>query len=329
MTRAPLLLSLSILAAALLSLAVGPAPLGLKAVLGGLLDGAGTAGIIVREIRAPRTVLALLIGAILGASGAVLQGLMRNPLAEPALFGAPQTAAAAAAATIATGIVGTLSWALPVAAIAGAGLSVSLVVLVAGRRAPSAVLLLAGLAIGSLAAALTALALNLAPNPFAALEIAFWLMGSLEDRSWAHVALLAPFVGLAALIFARLTPRLRAFALGETVAESLGVNVVATRRAAVVAVALGVGASVAVAGAIGFVGLVAAHLVRGSVAHDPARAVPRAALAGALLLLLADILVRLVPATSEIKTGVATALIGAPFFIALVLSRRGRLGAAA
>src|SRR5215831_12503078 len=177
-----------------LSLMVGPAALSPKAALAGLIDGQGPAGIIVRDIRLPRTALALLIGATLGFSGAALQGLLRNPLAEPALFGAPQAAAAGASFMIAYGFAGATSFAVPFAGIAGALISIGGLVAIAGRRASLTVTLLSGLALASFASAAIALVLNLAPTPYAALEIAFWLLGSLEDRSFDHLLIAAPFL---------------------------------------------------------------------------------------------------------------------------------------
>ncbi|MFL5085525.1 MAG: FecCD family ABC transporter permease, partial [Xanthobacteraceae bacterium] len=182
------------LALMLLSLMVGPAGLSPRAALGGLINGDGPAGIIVRDIRLPRTLLAVLIGATFGLSGAALQGLLRNPLAEPALFGAPQAAAAASSFVIAFGFAGAISLAVPLAGIAGALASIGGLVAIAGRRASLTVTLLAGLALASFAGAMTALILNLAPNPYAALEIAFWLLGSLEDRSTDHLLIAAPFL---------------------------------------------------------------------------------------------------------------------------------------
>ncbi len=191
-----------------------------------------------------------------------MQGLLRNPLAAPSLFGAPQSAAFAAVATISLGLNDALSWGLPVAAIAGAFLSVFVLVAVAGRNASLLLLILSGLAISSLAGAGTALAMNLAPNPFAALEIAFWLLGSLEDRSMRHVALALPFIIPAALILYLQRGAFRALALGEEAAESLGVGVARLRLVVITGVALGVGAAVSVAGTIAFIGLVAPHLMR-------------------------------------------------------------------
>jgi iron complex transport system permease protein len=308
------------------SLGVGPVFLPPESVFDGLIGRGGeTAQIIVREIRLPRAILALLIGATLGLSGAALQGLLRNPLAAPSLFGAPAAAAFGAVTVISLGLVNTLSFALPFAAIAGALASVALLILVAGPRASLLILILAGLAISSLAAAGTALALNLAPNPFAALEIAFWLLGSLEDRSLRHVVIAAPFMLVGAVLLFRDKNAFQALTLGEEAAGSLGFNLKNVRLRVIFGVAAAVGAGVAVAGTIGFVGLVAPHLIRPFVRYDPGRLLLPASLSGAALLLSADIAVRLIPSASEIKVGVLTALIGAPFFIALIMNRRNQL----
>jgi iron complex transport system permease protein len=321
----PALLAL-VLVLALLSLAVGPVRLTPAEVIASLGAPAGDpARIIVTEIRLPRMILAVAIGAILGLSGAALQGLLRNPLAAPSLFGAPQTAAFAAVSTISLGLNDTLSWGLPVAAIAGAFFSVFLLVAVAGRNASLLLLILAGLAISALAGAGTALAMNLAPNPFAALEIAFWLLGSLEDRGMRHVTLSLPFIAVAAVILLLNRQSFRALTLGEEAAQSLGVAVARLRFVVILGVALGVGASVAVAGTIGFIGLVAPHLMRPLVGHDPARLMLPSALAGAALLTAADVAVRIIPSTTDVKVGVLTAIIGVPFFLWIILRERRSL----
>jgi len=330
MTRFPdlrlnLALVALLLALALASLAIGPAALSPHTVFDALMTGDGVPGLIVREIRLPRTLLALAIGGTLGLSGAALQGLVRNPLAEPALFGAPQAAAAAASFVIAFGFFPATSYAVPFAAIAGALVSIGGLVAIAGRRASLTVTLLAGLALASFAGAATALALNLAPNPFAAIEIAFWLLGSLQDRSSEHLYLAAPFLALGCVLMALNAPAFRALTLGEDAATSLGVNVDMVRLRVVIGVALGVGAAVAVVGAIGFVGLVAPHLVRRAVGSDPARVMLPGTLAGAALLLASDIGVRLVPGPVEIKLGVVTALIGVPFFLVMIFAERRAL----
>jgi iron complex transport system permease protein len=308
------------------SLGVGPVRLSPLAATQGLFASSSDPhAVIVREIRLPRAVLALAIGGILGLSGAAMQGLLRNPLAAPSLFGAPQSAAFAAVAAIAMGWTDTLSWGLPVAAIAGAFISVFLLLAVAGRNASLLLLILAGLAVSSLAGAGTALAMNLAPNPFAALEIAFWLLGSLEDRSMRHVLLALPFIVAAGVLLFSQRGGFRVLSLGEEAATSLGVHVDRLRAAVILGVALGVGASVAVAGSIAFIGLVAPHLMRPLVRHDPARLLLPSALAGAALLLAADIAVRIIPSTSDIKVGVLTSIIGVPFFLGMILRQRRTL----
>ena len=201
----------------------------------------------------------------------------------------------------------------------------ALVVAVAGRDGSTVVLVLAGLAIGSLAGAATSLAISLSPNPFAITEIVFWLLGSLEDRSMVHVVLAAPFLAIATALLLTTGPALRALSLGEETAASLGVDVARTRLVIVGASAVGAGASVAVAGAIGFVGLVAPHLVRPLCGYDPARTLVPATLAGAALLLAADCAVRLIPSGAEVRIGVLTALLGVPVFLWIIARRRGEL----
>jgi iron complex transport system permease protein len=311
--RLNLALAALIAALAVVSLMVGPAGLSPREAFAGLFGGDSAAAIVVREIRLPRTALALLIGATFGLAGAALQGLLRNPLAEPALFGAPQAAAVGASFVIAYGIAGATSFAVPIAGIAGALVSIGGLVAIAGRRASLTVTLLAGLALASLAGAGTALILNLAPTPYAALEIAFWLLGSLEDRSRDHVLIATPFFVASWLLLASNARAFRALTLGEDAAASLGVDIGRTRIMVVIGVALGVGAAVAIAGSIGFIGLVAPHLVRRAVGSDPARVCLPAALMGALLLTAADV---------AVKLGVVTALIGVPFFLVMIFRER-------
>ncbi|MGL5446436.1 MAG: FecCD family ABC transporter permease [Rhabdaerophilum sp.] len=310
----------------LASLAIGPVRLSFAEITKAITAPAGDAHrVILLEIRLPRAILALAIGGILGLAGAAMQGLLRNPLAAPSLFGAPQAAAFAAVSTLSLGLNDALSWGLPVAAITGAFLSVFLLIAIAGRNASLLLLILAGLAVSSLAGAGTALAMNLASNPFAALEIAFWLLGSLEDRSMRHVTLSLPFIALAMVILFAQRGAFRALTLGEEAASSLGVPVERLRFLVILGVALGVGASVAVAGTIAFIGLIAPHLMRPLVRHDPARLLLPAALTGSALLLAADIAVRLIPASSDIKVGVLTSIIGVPFFLFLIVKQRKSL----
>ncbi|WP_230532537.1 FecCD family ABC transporter permease [Microvirga roseola] len=326
-SRTPLVAGLLLLVASLslASLLIGPAPLSPALAVKALVSDQGGASIVVREIRLPRTLLALLIGWIFGLTGAGLQGLLRNPLADTAVFGAPQAAAFGAVLVLYSGLVGALSWALPFAAIVGALLSIALVVLVAGRRATVVVLVLSGLAVGGLAGAGTSLAISLSPNPFAVTEIVFWLLGSLEDRSRTHVVLALPFILIASGLVLAAAPGLRALALGEETARSLGTDVTRLRLLIVAGAAIGTGASVAVAGTIGFIGLVAPHLVRPFVGYDPARTLVPAGLVGAALLLAADCAVRLIPSGTEVKIGVLTAILGVPFFLWVIARRKAEL----
>ena len=311
---------------ALVSLGIGPVWLSPSSVIDALFGGGSDVQqVIVREIRLPRTILGLAIGAILGLSGAALQGLLRNPLASPSLFGAPQSAAFGAVLVIAFGLADVRSWALPVAAIAMAFISVFVLLAIAGRNAGLLILILAGLAISSLAGAATALVMNLSSNPYVVLEIAFWLLGSLEDRSFHHVMLALPFIAAGAVFLFSQRNAFRALSLGEETAQSLGVDVGRLRLLVITGVALGVGGAVAVSGTIGFIGLVAPHLMRPLIGHDPARLLVPSALTGSALLLAADIAVRIIPSTSDIKVGVLTSIIGVPFFLYLIMRERRAL----
>jgi iron complex transport system permease protein len=311
---------------ALTSLGVGPVRLSPVSVVDALFGGGSDIQqVIVREIRLPRAILGFAIGGMLGLSGAALQGLLRNPLASPSLFGAPQSAAFGAVLVIALGLADVRSWALPVAAIVAAFGSVFALLAIAGRNAGLLILILAGLALSSLAGAATALVMNLSSNPFVVLEIAFWLLGSLEDRSFRHVVLALPFIVAGATILLAQRNAFRALSLGEETAQSLGVDVGRLRLMVISGVALGVGGAVAVSGTIGFIGLVAPHLVRPLIGHDPTRLLVPSALAGSALLLAADIAVRLIPSTSDIKVGVLTSIIGVPFFLYLIMRERGAL----
>ncbi len=322
-SRLILALGVICLVMAVVSLFLGPADLGIGETLGALFGkGEPNTITIVQMLRLPRTLLAALIGATLALAGAGLQGLIRNPLAAPEILGAPGFAGFFAVAAIALGLASVLSFALPVAAIFGAFVSVGLLLMLTGPNASIITLILAGLALSSLAGALIALTLNLAPNPYAALEIAFWLLGSLENRSFEHLVMSGPLMILSWILLLSSRSGLTALSLGEDVARSSGVDVDRLRIVTLVGVACGVGATVAVAGIIGFVGLVTPHLVRGFVGGDPARVHVPAMLAGATLVLTADCATRIIPSAGEIHIGVVTALIGVPFFIWLVLCQR-------
>src|SRR5271155_5023280 len=290
--RASVMAGLAVLVVllALVSLGIGPVRLTPLTVIDALFGGGSDVQqVIVREIRLPRTILGFAIGAILGLSGAALQGLLRNPLASPSLFGAPQSAAFGAVLVIAFGLADVRSYALPVAAVAGAFLSVFMLLAIAGRNAGLLILILAGLALSSLAGAATALVMNLSSNPFLVIEITFWLLGSLDDRSFRHVALALPFIVAGAVILFSQRNAFRVLSLGEETAQSLGVDIAHLRLWVISGVALGVGGAVAVSGTIGFIGLVAPHLMRPLIGQDPARLLLPSALTGSVLLLAADI----------------------------------------
>lgn len=323
-----LLVVLGLLALVLfgLSLLVGPAAISPIASLRALFTGEGEAIVLVmREIRLPRALLALMIGASLGLSGAALQGYLRNPLAEPGLLGVSASASLGAVIAIYSGLSVLFPFALPLLALLGAFLSVFLVKLLAGRDAGTLAVILAGVAVTSLAGALTALALNLSPNPFAAMEIVFWMLGSLADRSMTHVMLVAPFILIGWVMLLSLGRSLDSLTLGADAAASMGVNLARVQLFAVLGTAACVGASTAVAGAIGFVGLVVPHLLRPLVGAKPSRLLVASGLGGAVLLLAADVAVRVLMPGRELKLGVLTAIIGAPFFLWLVFKYRRQL----
>ena len=287
-----------------------------------LMGPAGLSSLIVVEIRIPRTILAITVGASLGLSGAALQGLLRNPLAEPGLIGAAPAASFGATLAFYFGLAAVSALAVPLLAMAGAAAAVVLLYALAGRDASMLSLVLAGVAVSSFAGALTALALNLAPSPYAALEIAYWLLGSLADRALADVYVALPLMALGWALLLTTGRALDALTLGEDAARSLGVDLGRLRLTLVVGIALAVGAAVSVSGAIGFVGLVVPHLLRPLVGHEPGRLLLPSAFGGAVLVLAADLIVRLVSTGIELKLGVVTALVGAPFFLSLVLSTR-------
>nr|WP_210309652.1 iron ABC transporter permease [Ochrobactrum sp. Marseille-Q0166] len=309
-----------------LSLLVGPASISAGESIRALLTGKGDVIVLVmREIRLPRALLALLIGASLGLSGAALQGYLRNPLAEPGLLGVSSSASLGAVIAIYTGLSQAFPLALPLLALVGAFVSVFLVKTLAGQHAGTLTVILAGVAVTSLAGAMTALALNLSPNPFAAMEIVFWMLGSLADRSMTHVWLVAPFILIGWVMLFSLGRALDSLTLGSDAAASMGVNLSRVQFLAVLGTAASVGASTAVAGAIGFVGLVVPHLLRPLVGSKPSRLLAASGFGGAALLLAADVLVRVIMPGRELKLGVLTAIIGAPFFLWLVFKYRRRL----
>lgn len=309
-------------ALAAVSLLFGPLSLGPTEVFGALLSKHGIASVIVQEIRLPRAALALLVGGALGASGAALQGLFRNPLAEPGVTGVTSAAGLGAVIAFYFGLASVHPILLPASAILGALVSAFVLYLLSRAGAGAVALVLGGVAIASLATALTALALSLSPNPYAMSEIVIWMMGSLKDRTLADVAFAAPFVVLGILLLVTAARGLDALILGEEAAHSLGVNVHGVRRRVVLGVALATGAATAAAGAVSFVGLVVPHLLRPFYGHEPARLIWPSALGAAALVAAADIAVRLISPDEKLPLGVLTALLGAPFFVWLILRMR-------
>lgn len=279
--------------------------------------GQGTAPVrmIVLEIRLPRALAAFGVGAALGASGALLQALLRNPLADPGVLGISASAALGAVVAIYFNITILGAFGLPVMAIAFAGGAMLVLYVLGARRLSAVQLILVGVGISSFAGSLTALAMNLSPNPFSLADMVNWLLGSVANRSFADLAFAAPFWAMGAVLAALAAPGLRALALGEETAHTLGADLGRIRMLAIASSALLTGAAVAIAGAIGFVGIVVPHLVRPLVRHDPGDLVLPSALLAGLLLTLADTGIRLLPFTQELKLGVAAALIGAPAFI--------------
>ncbi len=275
------------------------------------------AQLILWELRVPRLLLAILVGGVLGLAGAVLQGLTRNPLAEPGLLGVSSGAALGAVIAIYTGLGALWALAIPVFGLFGALLG-TMLTLALGASGGVLALILAGAAVSGLMLAGTALVLNLAPNPYAAYEISHWMLGSLADRGWDQLLLSAPFILVGAVLLLGTGRALDALSLGERQAASLGVDLGGLRRRVLLGTALAVGAATSVTGAIGFIGLLAPHLVRGAVGYEPRRVLWPAALCGAVLLLLADIATRILPLDQELKLGVLTGLVGSPFFMWLV-----------
>ncbi len=309
---------LALMAAAIASLFLGRVNVTPQALVDGLLSSDVTlARLVVLELRLPRAVLAILVGAALGLSGAALQGLTRNPLAEPGVLGVTAGGSLGAVVSIYFGLSSVFALATPLLGLAGA-VGAGALTFAFGRGGTLA-LVLAGAAVSSLMGALLAMALNFAPTPYAAYEMSLWLLGSVSEKSWDHVLVAGPFVAAGMLLLATLGRAIDALALGETQAASLGVDLDRTRVLALLGVGLAAGAATSVTGAIGFIGLVAPHLVRPFVGYQPSRILAPAALLGAAFVLMADIATRLVHTASELRLGVITSLVGAPFFFWLVI----------
>lgn len=308
------------------SLLTGSLPVTASESLRALLMERGTPiAVVMQEIRLPRALLAVMIGASLGLAGAAMQGYLRNPLAEPGLIGVTGAAGLGAVLALQTGLAASFALALPLSALSTALIAVLLLLALAGPRGASLTLILAGIAISALATALTSLVLNFSPNPFAAAEIVFWMLGSLSDRSFEHVWIALPFMALGWVLLASLGRGLDALALGEDAAASLGINLTRMRLLLVIGTAACVGAGTAVAGAIGFVGLVVPHILRPFVGAQPSRLLWASAIGGAVMVLAADIAVRVIMPDRDLKLGVLMALVGAPLFLHLIYKTRSEI----
>lgn len=324
--------------AALVAVAVGPAPLNtaqaafslLRGVCAGCSNGWGVELLpwqhtIVWQVRLPRVLVAMLVGASLAMCGAVLQGLFRNPLASPSVLGVSSGASLGAVLAIFFGLAAVSIWTLPLFAIVGAGATLAVVygIASAGGQTPMATLLLAGVAVGAFNVAMSSLVLALALQQWeVGRAIVYWSMGGLEGRTWLHVGLLAPVCVLSLGVMLAYRRDLDILLVGEVHAASLGVDVGRARLNLLVATAVLTGTAVAVSGAIGFVGLVVPHIVRLLVGPHHRRVLPLSAVLGALVLVTADLALRAVFADNNIPTGVATAAMGAPFFLFLLLRQR-------
>ena len=300
-------------------LSVGSSHIDLLAALQGVWSGDDSiAATILRDIRLPRMVLAIAVGAVLGLSGAAMQSLLRNPLADPGLVGVSNFAALGAVISLYFGWAAMAWWVLPVGGMFGAAMAVVAIFALAGLQSNGLSLILAGVAVNALAGSLIALALNFSANPYAMSEIVYWLLGSFANRSVVDVTMALPFmvVGCTAILLSK--NFLDALSLGEETAQSLGYDLLRQRAMIIIGVALSVGAAVSVSGNIGFVGLVIPHLVRPMVQHRPSKLLLASALVGSGFMLLADILVQVFATGQELKLGVVTALVGGPFFLWLI-----------
>ncbi len=318
----PLLIVLAVVAGCA-SLLFGPARLS-PVALWDALTGQGDPMVraILFQLRVPRALLGLLIGAMLGLGGASMQGYLRNPLADPGVLGVSSAAALGAVVAIYWQLATSHPVVLPLLAIAGALVSLVPLVWLSRRGESSLSLILAGIAIATLAGAGISLALNLAPNPFAAMEITTWLLGSLEDRAFADLWIALPCVAIGMVLLLWDGRALDALSLGEDAARTLGVDLSRVRLRLMLGIAIGVGGAVAVAGSIGFVGLIVPHLVRPLTDRSPSAVLLPSALAGAVLLTFADVGTRLIPTTSPLKLGVLTAFLGVPVFVHYLLKER-------
>lgn len=326
MSRLNLSLTAALAIALIAALFLGSVPMAPTRILAAL-SGGGEAGdaIILTQIRLPRSLAAALVGAALGMSGAALQGLLRNPLAEPGVLGVSASAALFATVALFFGLASADAWVLPLASTIGALAATFIVAMAAIHARQVVTLILIGVGLSSFAGALMALLLNLAPNPFTLADMINWTLGTVANRSVQDIAFALPLLMLGGAFMLASGRGLAALALGEEAAQSMGLNLKRQRLAVIIGAGLATGGAVALAGAVGFVGIVAPHVLRPFVRHDPARLLMPSALLGAIILVVADVGVRLIPTVSELRLGVVAALIGAPVFV--WIAAKGRIQA--
>lgn len=320
-----LTVSLLLIIAALfvISLFVGYVDLPINELMAQLLSGRdGLYSVIFTELRLPRTLLAIVVGASLGISGAAMQGLLRNPLASPGLMGSSSGAALCAVITLYFGLHSLSSWFLPVVGMLGALIATATVYFIAGKNSSITTIILAGVAVNAGAAAGISLAINLAPSPYAVREIALWILGDLSKTSMQSLWIMFPSTLIGWIMIYRAGASLNALSLGEQTAQSMGINMSYLRWRIFIATSLATGAAVATVGNIGFIGLVVPHLLRPLVGHEPQKLLLVSALGGAIMLLVADIGVRLIEQAVPLQVGVLTSIVGAPFFLYLIVTSK-------
>lgn len=312
-----------VLVLAVVSLAVGKVWVSPWGIFSDELEATRT--FIILDLRLPRTLLAILVGGVLGLAGAVMQGYLRNPLADPGVLGVSACAAFGAVLAIWFGISGLAVWVLPVCAMVTAMAGMALLYMLAVETNRITTFILAGIILNSLAGALTSFAISIAPNPFATAEIINWMMGALTDRSMEDVLIILPFVLLGGGLLLTTGRALDGLSLGEMTARTMGVDLSATHRRILMGVGISVGATVAVTGIVGFVGLVVPHLLRPFVGERPGALLVPSIFGGSALVLAADTVVRALPGGTEVKLGIVMALLGAPFFLYLLMKMRSQL----
>lgn len=317
--------ALLLLALSIANLMQGKIELDLLPALSAIWNGIDSIeALVLMEIRLPRLLLAIVIGATLGLAGAALQGMLRNPLAGPGLVGVSNFAALGAVIALYFGFAGMAWYVLPLGGMVGAALSVILVFFLAGKNSGVLSLILAGVAVNAVSSSLISLVLNFADNPYAMSEIVFWLLGSVANRSYREFWIALPFMLTGWVLILSCRNFLDALSLGDDTAASMGFSLSFYRWMLITGVALSVGAAISVSGNIGFIGLVVPHLLRPLVDHQPGRLLPASAVGGACMLVAADWMVQYLSPNQELKLGVVTALVGGPFFLYLIYRMRSQ-----